>query len=88
MMTIALIFVLILLVLAFVFLVMQLKHKRVEKKPVEEVITKPVVDESPEVAQLRAYVVEARAKGYSDAQIKEALLAKGWDASLVEKVFL
>ena len=94
---VAVIFIVILIVLAFVFLVMQLKNKRTEKKVNEpEVVKEPTaiqdspevvpVKEEPEVAQLRAYVSETRAKGYSDEQIKAALLEKGWDASLVSQV--
>lgn len=37
---------------------------------------------------LASFIKEARSKGYSDLQIRAALLEKGWALESIEKVFL
>lgn len=51
---------------------------------------KPALPKEPLVTQedkLRDYIKEMREKGFSDAQIKAALYARGWKKEIIDKVF-
>src|SRR3990167_497726 len=95
-------FIFLLVILAFIFTVLQLKNKQKQHASAflpqttaspELQEKKHVVSEStpepvdPRVAQLREVISTRLRAGYTKQQLYDALVSKGWDTTTLDKAF-